>query len=197
LDVLPFAENTTWEDGASIDVEDAVVLVDEVATCEDYDFEVQKAILSPRGLHTLHIFRDDHDDYSEDANATASTTRVSLYPSCAAYPHLGAADFQFAAVHEIKGEVGSYLGDTPWLVGFSPSGTYSVVVMKRMTDGVDLTFTLLLLQYDMKTSKIQTRQLDLPFYINLNKIYSVAIEERYGVVYLSHTRGHLFAVPYA
>jgi hypothetical protein len=46
---------------------------------------------------------------------------------------------------------------------------------------------------------IQVRPLEMPFFVDaqLDGIHSMAVDDHLGVVYLSHERGYIFAVPYA
>jgi hypothetical protein len=50
-------------------------------------------------------------------------------------------------------------------------------------------------------SSIRVRRLTIPFFIESelisDKIYSVAVDDHLGVVYLTHERGYIFAVPFA
>ncbi|KAG5728090.1 hypothetical protein E4T56_gene19456 [Termitomyces sp. T112] len=80
----------------------------------------------------------------------------------------------------------------PWLAAPSESGNYSVIVMEE-----DECLQLALLHWDVHRAAIHVRHLDVPSYIDLNEVYAVGIEERYGVIYLSLVQGYLFALPYA
>ena len=104
----------------------------------------------------------------------------------------------------LEGRVGSYHHNipvrSPWLVSSSPSGAYTVIALDltgNVSDESDMFAILQLLHFTNDPPNIQPCQLELPFFIDLNDICSIALDERRGIVYLSHARGYLFAVPYA
>ncbi|KAF8073379.1 hypothetical protein FPV67DRAFT_1477570 [Lyophyllum atratum] len=197
LDALPWDEGSYWEDGPSIDVEGGVVLAAVIATPEDDEWHAPEAKWSPLGFHALYlqqvVQREDWDTHS-------TYMQACFWSSDKTQPHAAqAGPSHTVATPGIYGKLGSYHGSdgSPPLLGSSPSGSYSTLVIDRFEDLVDQAKSLHLIIYDSKAPHIQMRPLDLPFYIDLEQIYSVAIDERYGVIYLSHIRGHLFTLPYA
>ncbi|KAG6910114.1 hypothetical protein DXG01_013168 [Tephrocybe rancida] len=88
-----------------------------------------------------------------------------------------------------------YMGRTAWLASTSHSGIYSAVIIMTDDNGGD--WQLYLLQRVLRPPNIHVRILDVPHYINLDQIYALAIEERHGVIYLTHERGYVFSIPYS
>lgn len=72
---------------------------------------------------------------------------------------------------------------------------YTAVVLYR--EGENPEPILSLLHFQDEPRSVQAHELELPFYITLDQIYAIALDERLGVVYLSHVSGYLFAIPYA
>ncbi|KAF9465807.1 hypothetical protein BDZ94DRAFT_307279 [Collybia nuda] len=188
-ELLPHGSKTcSIEDGGS--VEGNLTLVAEISRAGVEDsFYVETAELrwSPRGLHGIFV------QYTSSYTDTTCTL-VRSWPR----------DLPPSSHNEMTmdGRVSSYSQSrvSPWLVGSSPSGTYSAAIINcseveetssRVCSG------LCLLEYSCDPPGVQCRQLTLPFYIDLDQIYSIALDERCGVIYISHVLGHLFAIPYA
>ncbi|KAG6853938.1 hypothetical protein C0991_012262 [Blastosporella zonata] len=180
------SEDVAMEIGSNIIRVAKIIASSDIGSGEAFDRERAESRLSYSGLHILRILYE---------NAHTTTTYASFWPikdlhSCG--PN-GLNSFITTTV--IDGKIGShYHGHTaPWLVATSHSGIYSVII--TFADGVG--HRLCLLQRGLNPPTIHMRTLDVPNYLDLEQIYAVAIEERYGVVYLSHIRGHLFSLPYA
>ncbi|KAG6901366.1 hypothetical protein C0995_012869 [Termitomyces sp. Mi166 len=152
-----------------------------------FDDETVQSTLSPLGFHTLHVV------YPEP-HVSAGIISASFWP----IEEIHACDKQGVKYEtiEIEGKVTSHGRgySAPWLVASSRSGIYSVLVVGQDTDEAP---ELCLLQWDSTPPTIHVRTLEVPRYIDLTDVYAVAIEERYGVIYLSHAQGYLFALPYA
>lgn len=152
-------------------------------------FYVETAELrwSPQGLHGIFV------QYTSNYTNTTRTLVRSwhLQPASSTYDEMA-----------LEGRVSSYSQGqvSPWLVASSPSGTYSVAIINcseiEETSG-GVCRGLRLLQYLRDPPGIQSRELTLPFYVDLDQIYAIAIDERRGVIYVSHVLGHLFSIPYA
>jgi hypothetical protein len=79
---------------------------------------------------------------------------------------------------------------------FTPSGNYMVYCCD-VHDVGDITRKLYLAHFTKDPPAIQVMQLDIPFFIGLDDIDSVAVDDHKGVVFLCHTQGCIFAVPFA
>lgn len=158
-----------------------------VSVEDSFYVETPELRWSPRGLHG--IFVQYTSDYDNTTRTLVRSWRVQ--PSSLTYDEI-----------TLEGRVSSYSQSrfAPWLVASSPSGTYSVAIINRSeveeTSG-GVCSGLRLLQYSRDPPGIQSRELTLPFYVDLDQIYAIAIDERCGVVYVSHVLGHLFSIPYA
>ncbi|KAG5337132.1 hypothetical protein C0989_010580 [Termitomyces sp. Mn162] len=184
---LSSEENLSWteiatEIGANI-VHAAQMVVSNHT--RGFDRETVELKLSRVGYHALHVV------YPE---LHAGLTYASFWP----IEQLGTRNIQstkYGGTINIEGKIGSHHYDysAPWLVASSHSGIYSVLILQH----ADQDPQLCLLQRDSSPPAIHVRTLDVPRYIDLKEVYAVAIEDRYGVVYLSHAHGYLFALPYA
>jgi len=90
-------------------------------------------------------------------------------------------------------------------VASTQSGNYKAIIIHHNHKFSDLhnarpLTSLHLLQFngDLESPSVHNRdrRLELPSYIDLFDIHSIAIDERRGVIYLSNGFGHLFTVPY-
>ncbi|KAG5653164.1 hypothetical protein H0H81_002006 [Sphagnurus paluster] len=194
-----------WEDGATVELENSLVHVAEVHVMEEDDSserEILELKCSARGLHAMHVL------YNANYHGYTAHTLECFWPASERWTR--AAPIRLDTREEIEamtlsfnGNIWSYSGldSPPWLVSTSPSGTYTIFAMQSndYIGGDDLALRLHLLQIsdDPALKPILDRQIELPFYIALDKIYSLAIDERCGVIYLSHVQGHLFTLPYA
>ncbi|KAH0586596.1 hypothetical protein H2248_007819 [Termitomyces sp. 'cryptogamus'] len=187
VEKLSSEENLSWteiatEIGANI-VHAAQMVVSNHT--RGFDRETVELKLSRVGYHALHVV------YPE---LHAGLTYASFWP----IEQLGTRNIQstkYGGTINIEGKIGSHHYDysAPWLVASSHSGIYSVLILQH----ADQDPQLCLLQRDSSPPAIHVRTLDVPRYIDLKEVYAVAIEDRYGVVYLSHAHGYLFALPYA
>jgi hypothetical protein len=155
---------------------------------------------SPRGFHVLRVARPKSDRRYSVTMSTAYT-QACFWPADKLHsPSLPGTFGSPVAVTTLDGEVRyGRRNKEAHLAASSLSGLYSVVVTEKAGDqGAEPALSLHLLQYNLDPPSVQVRQLDLPSHIDLAQIYSLAIDERVGVVYLvSDTLGLLFAVSYA
>ncbi|RDB15202.1 hypothetical protein Hypma_004821 [Hypsizygus marmoreus] len=191
IEVLPLDEDTAIEDGATIQGNLVQIAALHAVDPEDtfYDYETPDLKWSPRGLHAFFVLYNISSQVIE--------THPCFWPIDHTYPP-SPDQVQRLATMSFEGTVAAYFESrtSPWLVATSQSGTYAAVVVNREV-GPNALPTLFLIEYDSDPLKIESRQLELPFFINLDQIYAIAIDESLGVIYLSHALGHLFAVPYA
>ncbi|KAG6860696.1 hypothetical protein C0995_008368 [Termitomyces sp. Mi166 len=138
--------------------------------------------LSPLGFHTLSIV----------SGINTSTTYVALWPITLwkiTYDNRGPDHVSASVVTAMDDKI-PYLYRANMasclLVASSESGTYSVVVMEQ-----DQGLELCLLRWDIHPPAIHIRSLDVPQFINLADVKTLAIEERYGVIYLCLVQGPL------
>ena len=105
----------------------------------------------------------------------------------------------------LEGELCDYHGDSrsPWLFASTQSGNYKAVIVRddfaESHDAPSRSHASLhLLQFDgnLESPSVQDHRMELPSYIDLLEIYDIAMDERRGVLYLSHGLGHLFTIPY-
>ncbi|KAF5374156.1 hypothetical protein D9615_008868 [Tricholomella constricta] len=147
---------------------------------------------APQGLHMFHLERG-LDVWTQACMWPVQDMTTTLYPSppmydtkVSGYLHGGTAMYG-----------GSVLSGP--LVASSLSGIYSIIVV--YTGAYLPAPVIYLLQYETGSSEIQHCGLALPYdsdiRVNLEEIYDLAIDERSGVIYLSHVEGHLLTLPYA
>ncbi|GLB38501.1 hypothetical protein LshimejAT787_0503660 [Lyophyllum shimeji] len=202
--VLPSGVDSEWEDGATVNDPGSVVPVAEIYAPEtegSYDREVPDVSWSPQGLHALHIF---YGTGAVNLSGIHSTrTRTSLWPMQTLHrlsPSGHGQDIA-SATTVVQGTVGSYLGSeglhAPWLVASSESGIYSVAIIHCDDDDLRQTSRLHLFQYDSCSPEIWVRQLALPVDIGIHEIFAIAMDERLGIIYLSHVQGRLLVMTYA
>jgi hypothetical protein len=82
------------------------------------------------------------------------------------------------------------------------SGNYLLVCTNSVTAEGTLRDDLHLIRFVKDpVAQIQARRLTMPFFIQSEfadeRIPSVAVDDHLGVVYLSHERGYIFAIPFA
>jgi hypothetical protein len=96
----------------------------------------------------------------------------------------------------LNAEIRPSLLRAAFLIGFTPSGAYMVLLTDH-TDNADIFVQLHLVHLIRDPPSIQIRPLELPFFIDPGAIFSIAIDDHRGVVLLSDFRGYIFSVPYA
>lgn len=105
------------------------------------------------------------------------------------------------ASHSIDGNVWQYSnsGAAPLLQVISASGRYTAMVFESNELGSfdPLSLHLQLLEFVQSPPEVRCKELEVPCFIDLEKVYSLGLDEHYGVIYLSDCRGTLFALPYA
>lgn len=104
------------------------------------------------------------------------------------------------ASHSINGRVWRYSDSSPapFLWAVSDSGRYTAMILECNESGSpDPPVTLRLLEFVQSPSEVRCKNLEVPCFIDLEEVYSIGIDEHYGVIYLSDCRGVIFALPYA
>ncbi|KAG6829432.1 hypothetical protein H0H87_011416 [Tephrocybe sp. NHM501043] len=149
----------------------------------DATYTVER-MLSSHGFSLIYVTQDD---------SHISTTHMSFWPVTDIHS-LRMEDISPAATIMMEGRVGAHhQHESPWLAIPSRSGAYSMAVVLDHAEQP----MLRLIQWDQVSPSIYIRTLNVPWYIDLEGIFDLAIEDRYGVIYLSHAYGYLFALPYA
>jgi hypothetical protein len=93
------------------------------------------------------------------------------------------------------------IGFPPDLFATSPSGAYIAAVLYR-NDLADRSAMgtireLHIFAFSDEHPRVRACRLTVPSFIDLQYIFSIAIEERYGVVYLANIDGQVFVLKYA
>ena len=202
LDALPPGQATGWKDGVSKDgpsiarVFSALIPIN---AHEHYsDRETVDVQWSPQGLSAMfNLYNNDRE-----GAAPRAYTHISFLPTASLYsPVSPQADTPIIVEKMLEGKICSYHGHSPWLCASTQSGNYKAVIIhddfaEPNNARSPASFHLLQFDCDLESPGVHDRQLELPFYIDLLEIYAIAIDERRGVIYLSHGSGHLFTVPY-
>ncbi|TFK38939.1 hypothetical protein BDQ12DRAFT_85400 [Crucibulum laeve] len=154
-----------------------------------FDSELADVKWSSMGLRVMEV------QYRREFSLSTST-RISLWPPSTSPTPLSPIQTTLpGTITTHNFEEGS-----PWLLASSSSGIYSVMLLDRKNDlsyQEDTKLTLNLIHYSKNPPEICSSQIELPFFINPCDIYSVGIDERCGVIYLSHFQGYVFALTYA
>ncbi|KAF8073385.1 hypothetical protein FPV67DRAFT_1477594 [Lyophyllum atratum] len=187
--VLRTGEDPQWENYATTGVVGDVVPFAEVYVPNDRweDWGMLGPTWTSRGFHDLRIVHPG--PYTWASFSPAETFQMSPEPCPQHFDRMLATKTINA---ETKGD--EYYADhgvVKLRKAASPSGLYSIILNPNR--GRDM---LYLLQYDSDPPNIHIRQLDLPRNIHLDRVSSIAIDERHGVVYLSYAH-QLLAVSYA
>ena len=183
IGALPWGDSSGKTDGRSLD--GPVMIRPSEAVSADLR-SVSCQLLSPTGLVALYL------KYPE-WYADPTTTTVMFQPDV----------FTTFTPSQTPGLV--LLGEAR---GFRPSafctasGNYMLLCLDQGTDEAHEHGghpKLHLVRFVKDPVSIQVRPLEMPFFIDaqLDGIHSMAVDDHLGVVYLSHERGYIFAVPYA
>jgi hypothetical protein len=134
---------------------------------------------------------------------------VGLVAGCVRYPSWYAvpvaSDFWFHPAVTVSGTapvtarltlVGEVRPLQPNLF-FTPSGHYMVVFVNEV-DGEDISTKIQLVHFVRDpVVAIRVCQPEIPFFVDMNEIHSIALDDHLGVIYISYLRGYIFAVPFA
>ncbi|KAG6899735.1 hypothetical protein C0993_007346 [Termitomyces sp. T159_Od127] len=163
----------------------AALRVDGIEISTDFE-DLAEWQLSPFGFHTLRVITSDNG---------VKSTCASLWP----IEKIGIIDPTDTSIYIAPSVVKVIDGqllyqEVSWScpVASSESGIYSVVIIIKGEN-----VQLYLLQRDIQPPAIHIRHLDVPCHIVLADVYAIAIEERYGVIYLSLMNGQIFALHYS
>jgi len=163
------------------------------------DREMVDVQWSPQGFNAMFNLYND----SREGAAPRAYTHISFLPTASLCPPMSPQVGSSPIILEtmLEGKIYSYHGHSPWLFASTQSGNYKAVIIHddfAEPDNARSHASLHLLQFDgnLEIPSVQDRQLELPFYVDLLDIYAIAVDERRGVIYLSHGSGHLFTVPY-
>lgn len=195
-DALPHGEDCIVQDIYTVNGNfRKVAKIDVAGHGNSFDLETAELKWSQNGL--LATFVQYHHGYAD-----CTKTLVCFWPVMSNHPPW-MCENNVTSDMVLEGKVGSFLESmvSPWLVASCPSGRYAVVVLDRgadpMTDSTQR-MCLQLLHFSKDPPRVQARELELPrIIIDLSQIYSIAMDERCGVIYMAHCQGYLFAIPYA
>jgi len=137
--------------------------------------------------------------YVGDENRT-SCAHIYFMPTASLYPPTSPqAGKPIIVEKKLEGKIYHHDSDfSPYLVASTQSGNYKAVIVVEDVPEPRSRAALHLLRFegDLESPSVQDRPLELPSSIDLLKIYSIAIDDRRGVIYLSHESGQLFTIPY-
>jgi len=185
-EILPYLGTPVFDNGTPIQVNlPHVAEVSRDGLEDSIYLEMADLQWSPMGLHG--VFVQYPREYS------TSTETLARF-----WPRISLSSGKYGSM-SFDGRVGSYAESrfSPWLAASCPSGTYVVVALNRTTDIITDPDELCLLHFIQDSYRVESRQLRLPFFVDLNRAYAIAIDERCGVIYLSDASGYLFAISYA
>lgn len=190
-DLLFPSVDSTLENGSDRDIEliPSLQLSDfNTKWLSTHDYESAGPSLSPRGLHANFTLY-------HDVSQLTFTTLISFHPIN------GLPSPRSDSVSELilNGPIAKHplSALSPWLIASSSSGMYTAVILDMSYTSSPDGHQLYLVRFAHDPPGITSCQLTVPFYINLEQIYSLGMDERCGVLYLSHFKGHLFALPFA
>ena len=157
---------------------------------------------SPQGLTTIFNLSNNHIGRI----APAAYTHISFLPTASlcqpTSPQVGDSPIIIETMLEGNIPYSCYSDPAPYVFASAQSGSYKAVINQhdpKFDESFNRSlYSLHLLQFDgdLENPGVQIRRLEVPFYIDLLKIYDIAMDERRGVIYLSHNFGHLFTIPY-
>jgi len=190
-----------------------------------YRWETQEMKLSSRGFHVIRFTSLQNSLVNHLGLFSGGQTEACFWPVDNMQPSSPPLRLHHAAAQAtIFGKVSLYDDsyNLSWLIASSVSGLYYVVVMKRTHSEAEFhdesgdeledefedeledelaedepVFSLHLFQYNLDPPAVQTRQLEVPPTIDLAETQGLAIDERLGVIYLTHAMGQLLVIPYA
>jgi len=205
LDALPRGQATGWGDEPSTDSTSITRVASALIPTDAHEHDSDDAIVDVQwSSQGLDVMCKLYNDGCEDA-APRAYTRISFLPTASLHPPASSQAGSSPVIVEniLEGKICEYHSNShsPWLFASTQSGNYKAVIIHddfAESDNARSHASLHLLQFDgdWESPSVQDRQLELPFYIDLLEIYAIAMDERCGVIYLSHGSGHLFTVPY-
>ena len=182
-DFIPYGSTNGSPDGRCVRIEHLTIQIPEELSEDTGVVTTPYRVWSPTALTGGYVRYPS--SYAEPI-----TTTFCFQPTC--------ATFGQEPLNTHLTLVGEACSSEPSLF-FTPSGNYMVLVMDCAgdADSGDISTKLQLVQFAKDPPAIHIRQLEMPFFIDLNEIHSIALDDHLGVVYLSHLRGFIFAVPFA
>ena len=181
IGTLPWGDSSGKTEGRLIGDPDAITILE--AMTEDLE-PVPCQLLSSAGLVNLYLKYPDGYGYP-------ITTTVMFQPDVFT-TFIG---YEMPSL-ELTGEV----RPTRPSVFCTASGNYMLLWLDQEVQEEDVQHPKLhLVRFVKDPVSIQVRPLEMPFFVDaqLDGIHSMAVDDHLGVVYLSHERGYIFAVPYA
>ena len=203
VDAFPHGQAIGWEDRASKDGTSIARVVSALIPTDAHGYYSDREMVdvqwSPQGLNAIFNLYNSR----REGAAPRAYTHITFQPTASLYPPtLPQAGSPIIVETMLEGQICSYHGHhSPWLCASTQSGNYKAIIIHdefAESDHAGSRAFLHLLQFDgdLERPKVHDRQLELPFYIDLLEVHAIAIDERRGVIYLSHGFGHLFTVPY-
>jgi len=204
FDVLPCGQATGWEDGALVDntpftrATSAFIPDDPLTYYPDYDEDSGTRRVdvqwSPQGFNAMFNVCVNGDE----VRAPRACTHIFFVPTASLYPSTSPqAGSPIIVEKKLEGSI--YSKDySSYLFASTQSGNYKALITVDNAPEPRSRAALHLLQFDgdSESPSVHDRQLELPSYIDLLEVYAIAMDERRGVIYLSHESGHLFTIPY-
>jgi len=196
LDALPCGQATGWEDGAFVDGNPFTREFSAFIPTQSFEYEIDRrmvdAHLSPQGLHLIFITH-----VGDEIKKFEPYTHIVFVPNALLHPPTPQARSPIILEKLLDGKI--YSNDySAHLFASTQSGNYkAVITVDDFTEDLSSP-ALYLLKFDgdLESPSVQARRLELLSCIDLLKIYAIAIDDRRGVIYLSHETGCLFTIPY-
>ncbi|KAG6811237.1 hypothetical protein H0H92_008407 [Tricholoma furcatifolium] len=164
----------------------------------DHRYYTIDAEVSPRGFHVFH---------NEGLNGYLPTTRVHFWPiaidnmdvnyatPCAGIESDMTTTTPAPTTVALAGMVNDNEPDLARTVASSRCGIYSATIVMDNTGKIDL--YLLRRDNTVDPAMVHVRPLAIPDFVDLSDVFSIAVEERLGIIYLCNYAGYLISLPYA